>query len=795
MTIHTRSFIRLFERLTGWALAALILTIALPGLAAPQARILRISPLASFETGKPIITTVVEIVQTKRVSAATKQCANLSGDRRYRCMSEALEKPNALYSAFVFPPKNALLTVQVDNHAKEAHYVSDAKWGDSLSEPGVGTAWLVMVDAGSKMRGFDAARKLTKKFIDTMGPNDIVNVMFFNDRAVFSDSEWIASDNKAEASTFVEDAKRPKSSSARTRRLSSIIKQGVNDGFQSLGNVGSKVEVPMHQALVLLSSGYGGADPGTTGIAAAQLRQYMSNGRFPDDNTALPKSPLPVISVWYPPKTVSEFKQNAGEFMENMANPEVGGFFSIMLPNQGSAADKIVTAVRGRFAKMNIVKWRVACLAPSVTQTFALSFKNMKQPIAGDNSFKDVPIGIDPSEWPLDINRAYTRDNITAQGGVFPGGTFRIFGNFCWGGDKSRAEVYFLPEDQKPLKDLTGTSPEEARKIQQQLTAMGLRGSAIEVTEAFGEFLAPDTEGMILGSGDHAVARLIVYDNQAYRTSGVTSATILEVPATTAPMPILWLLIGAFAIIVVLLLLLLLVRSRPRRAPPPPAPVVAPQGGGGGYGGPPAASGGYGAPPAAGGYGAAPAGAAPAAAPVTPQSAQAVPPEASAATAAVPITAPDAPPEPAAPPAAPAGFAAVNQAPPVGGGPPMGAVQKTAPGISPFAPGAAAPGGAPAGGPTRATLQSPAGVFTVMAGTEVHAGRDPAQCVVLLAEARVSGVHATMKLESGQFFVRDENSNNGTFVNAVQIGPGAWTPVPQGSVLRFGPVELTLHLD
>ncbi len=125
----------------------------------------------------------------------------------------------------------------------------------------------------------------------------------------------------------------------------------------------------------------------------------------------------------------------------------------------------------------------------------------------------------------------------------------------------------------------------------------------------------------------------------------------------------------------------------------------------------------------------------------------------------------------------------------------MGAVQKTAPGISPFAPGAAPPGGAPAGGPTRATLQSPAGVFTVMAGTEVHAGRDPAQCVVLLAEARVSGVHATMKLENGQFFVRDDNSNNGTFVNAVQIGPGVWTPVPQGSVLRFGPVELTLHLD
>lgn len=793
MKIHTGSAFSFFERLTGWALAALILTVAVPGWAAPQARILRISPQASFETGQPLITTVVEIVQTKRVSAATKQCANMSGDRRYRCMSEALEQPNALYSAFVFPPKNALLTVQVDGLAKDATYVSDAKWGDSLNEPGVGTAWLVMVDAGSKMLGFDAAKTLTQDFIDTMGPNDIVNVMFFNDLAVFSDSEWIDSENKANATAFVEAAKKPGGSSSRTRRLSSIIKQGVNDGFQSLGNVGSKVKVPMHQALVLLSSGYGGADPGSTGVAAAQLQQYMTKGRFPDDNTALPKSPLPVISIWFPPKTLSDFKQVAGEFMENLANPEVGGFYSIMLPNQASSSPKIVGAVRGRFAKMNIVKWRVACLAPSLTQTFALAFTNMTQPIAGDNSFKDVPIGIDPSEWPLDIDRDATRAAIVDQGGVFPGGNFRVFGNFCWGGDKTRAEVYFLPEDQKPLNDLTGTSKEEARKIQQQLTAMGLRGTAIEVTEGFGEFQAPDTEGMVQGSGDHAVARMIIYDNQAYRTSGVTAATIVEVPATSAPFPIQWILGAALALIVLLILILLLIRSRPRSAPPPPAPVVA---SGGGYGGAPA-PGGYGAPPsggAAGGYGAPPSGSA-ATIGITPQSGPPMAPHGGAATAAVPITAPDAP-DPAHDPGhgvAP-GYAGVPQAP-VAGGPPIGGVQKTAPGISPFAPGAAPPAAAPAGGPTRATLQSPAGVFTVMAGTEVHAGRDPAQCVVLLAEARVSGVHATMKLENGQFFVRDDNSNNGTFVNAVQIGAGAWTPVPQGSVLRLGPVELTLHLD
>lgn len=135
-------------------------------------------------------------------------------------------------------------------------------------------------------------------------------------------------------------------------------------------------------------------------------------------------------------------------------------------------------------------------------------------------------------------------------------------------------------------------------------------------------------------------------------------------------------------------------------------------------------------------------------------------------------------------------------APASAGAPPQAVAQKTAPGISPFAPGQApASAPQPPAGPSRATLQSTAGVFTVMAGTEVHAGRDPAQCVVLLAEPRVSGVHASLKMDGGQLYIRDDNSNNGTFLNGVQLGAGAWTQVPQGSAVRLGPVEMTVHLD
>jgi predicted component of type VI protein secretion system len=42
--------------------------------------------------------------------------------------------------------------------------------------------------------------------------------------------------------------------------------------------------------------------------------------------------------------------------------------------------------------------------------------------------------------------------------------------------------------------------------------------------------------------------------------------------------------------------------------------------------------------------------------------------------------------------------------------------------------------------------------------------------------------------------IRDENSNNGTLVNNVRLTPGVWTPVPSGSLLRLGPIELSVRL-
>ena len=95
----------------------------------------------------------------------------------------------------------------------------------------------------------------------------------------------------------------------------------------------------------------------------------------------------------------------------------------------------------------------------------------------------------------------------------------------------------------------------------------------------------------------------------------------------------------------------------------------------------------------------------------------------------------------------------------------------------------------------QATLQGAAGVFSVSGGSEVRAGRDEAKCVVLLTDPSVSGVHASLKIESGQFWVRDERSNNGTFVDEVRLAPNTWTALKSGARLAFGPVGFNVLLE
>ncbi|MBK8941236.1 MAG: FHA domain-containing protein [Polyangiaceae bacterium] len=450
----------------------------------------------------------------------------------------------------------------------------------------------------------------------------------------------------------------------------------------------------------------------------------MTKGRFPEDNLALPKMPVPVISIWFPAGGMEERFEQARAFMQNLANTEIGGFFSVIRDKSLPRGDRIVNAVRGRFDAMWIAKWQASCVAPTIQQTFNFGF-DPSLGLAGDGSYKDVPVGIDPKSWPLDIDV----DTTVAEADktpLYPGGKVTVYGNFCWEGNKERAELFLLPKNQEVPTTLDGVTVEDAEKARKTLISQGLKATIIDAGRDSATFELPDSEKFLSGKGESFTARLVLHDNETLRTSAITKDKIITVKAVKAPLSswlkqnVAYLVIGGvvFAGVVVILLLVTVFRSGGRRrggavvAAPPPRP---------GSGGMSMAM----APAPMkfdGGMGAS-------------------------------MGAPPAPPPP----------------------PPM-----------------AAPGPAFV---QRATLTGQSGIFTVLPGVEMKAGRDGALCQILLQEPRVSGTHASLKVESGQLLVRDDNSNNGTTLNGQRLPAGVWTPVANGAQIKFGPIEFTVGLE
>jgi len=824
---------------------ALALAYASAASAAPQAHILRIDPRAGIKDGKPTLTTVIEVVQFKPLSEVLSSCAGVTGGATLSCWSAALEKPGALWDPFPFPEANAHLLVKVGGEDALTKFLDKQTWGKSQGQPDVGTAWLVSVDASSGMGNrFGDARAIAHEFIEAMGPNDLMDLMFFDDVQVVKDTKWMTYKQRANLANALNDFKSTLPSHGSDRALFKEVKTMVQSAFGSLGNSDTPGDVPLHQAMVVLSNGAGRGDPESASPSADVFHQYLNAGRFPPENTSLPKTPLPVISVWFPNNTSmveNVYRDNEAQFMQSLANPEIGGFFDIVKEGEGNAKGKtIIGLVKARFNAMWIIHWELACINSSVEQTFNLVFENTKPVILPDGTFKDVPLGIDPTQWPLDVDVKRTED-AAAQSPIYPGGQFSVYGNFCWGGDKQRAEAYFIPAGTKPNPNTNSRDPHSALQAMQQLQAEHMLGTAVSTGDGYVTFNVPDDEKVLEGAGENAVARLVVYDNKAHRASALDEKTVLTLKAQKKPLSVPLIAgIAGLAVVIVLLVMVLLRgggggRKRGGGAPPAPPGYGAP----GGYGGGPQ-------PPGYGMQGADPMAATASAQPIgmslaaaagpAPPPAPMMAPPAPMAPPPGPLFAPSAQPPPAvATPLSPAqdpsgavaaaavvqvrcpacgmntmatpGQASVcfscGQPLPAemtrggGGGvaapgfPPTGALNASplVPPPSPYGP----PPGAPAA--SAATLRGTAGQFTVQAGSEVRVGRDPAQCPIFLTEPRISGVHATVKFEAGQLFVRDETSNNGTFVSGSRIAPATWTPVPPGTPLRFGPVEFAVQLE
>jgi hypothetical protein len=819
-----------------------VLCVTRGALAAPEAHILRIDPRAGIQGGTPVLTTVVEVVQFNSLSSALEPCATITGfGPTLDCLSGTLEKPNAMWSPFPFPKGNARLLVKVDGSDTLATISGEPKkWGDSQRDPGVGTAWLVALDASSNMgTRYREALTIAREFIEAMQPNDLMDIMIFDDRLVIHNSKWKTFTERNNLVKVLNDQPTPATSHGRDRALFDELKRMTADGFNDLGNSQGPQKIPMHQAMVLLSNGGGRNDAGSAAPSADVFHQYATRGRFPEDNTSIPKTPLPIISIWFPSQSSllnDVYRNNDEQFMQALANPEIGGFFDIVREGQGEAKGKtIIGLVKARFNAMYIVKWTLACLNSSFEQSFDLEFQNTSPVIKGDATFRDVPIGLDPTQWPLSVDLAKTKAEAEANP-VYPGGTFKVYGDFCWGGDKSRAEAYFVPAGTKPDPNAHSADPELAKRAMQQLIAQNMRGGAKDASDTFAVFDVPEDEKILDGAGDNAVARVVIYDNKAHRGSGHDEKSILTLKAKKPPFNML-LIAGAVGLIVVILLLVIVLLrggggsgGRRRRAAtgalpvvaggvppgygmPPPGGYGSPPGGGysppGGYGGPSGGGpgGGMGGPPPGQGYGppfggisggaqggvlgiqaASPYGAPGGVAPVVPNSMGA---------AVVQVRCPSCQMTTMATPGQASVCFSCGQPLPanITGGP---EAPGTFPLTSKLGESNLAPPADPYGrsaAPSKALIVGPPGQFPILPGAEVRVGRDASLCAVALSEPRVSGVHSTLKFESACLWVRDEQSNNGTFVAGERIAPGAWIPVPPGGPLRFGPVEFDVRLE
>src|SRR5580658_3722761 len=177
----------------GLALAALLLPVlaARPAHASPEAHILRIDPRAGLNNGKPLLTTVIEVVQFSRLSDVLQPCAGASAAATFGCWSEQLEKPGALWQPFPFPEANAHLLVKVAGEDTLTKFADKVQWGKAQNQPNVGTAWVIAIDSSSAMGSrFGDARAIAHEFIEEMQPNDLMDLMFFDDVQVVSDTKW-----------------------------------------------------------------------------------------------------------------------------------------------------------------------------------------------------------------------------------------------------------------------------------------------------------------------------------------------------------------------------------------------------------------------------------------------------------------------------------------------------------------------------------------------------------------------------------------------------------------------------
>ena len=71
------------------------------------------------------------------------------------------------------------------------------------------------------------------------------------------------------------------------------------------------------------------------------------------------------------------------------------------------------------------------------------------------------------------------------------------------------------------------------------------------------------------------------------------------------------------------------------------------------------------------------------------------------------------------------------------------------------------------------------------AGREIRLGRDKRSCTVVLNDISISRKHATISGRSRNFYIRDDGSRGGTFVNRVRLRPNQQQMLQHDDTIQF----------
>jgi hypothetical protein len=593
---RTRAW-RAFCALQGLAIvpALLAATASLAQAETAQAKFLRIMPEPTVDEklGTPTIPMLVQYGKPTPINSFEEGCwgkatpwASDSVQAALKCMSSAIES-KGYFKSEEFPKDDARIINLVGKQPVPMEIVDATKFGEATDE-NAGTAFLILLDASFNMgKRLPEAQDIAVQIINTLGEHDAVMVRVMDDQGVKTKTKWLPKSKASEALKIVKGAAMFPDSKKPNSLVSRVQKETLGSFTELINDEVDGGTTPMLQSVVLISSATDNTATGMAGSAEAQvLHEKLVKGDLGIEGLKLP---VPVITIWTPSGdwttqygAQGQMRNAEFQYMQNLATPEVGGFFDIVQDGEAKGA-KIAKMIRQRFDDLTLLQVKANCLEPSGEQSFKMMFEGAEKKVLPDQ-WSGITVAFDWTKWLLVVNKKTTED-AAAKKPLQPGESFSVFGDFC-SSDAGSYEGYFVTESdavevKKASSDKTG---KKAKDLLQSLASKGQKAETVSAGPTEVKFKVPNTPSLFENKPDFFNMSFVLLDTKALRVSARDQKGVLNLKAAKPPINKLLIVSAIGGGVVLILLIAILARSgggggrgkRGRRGGAPPAPAPMP---------------------------------------------------------------------------------------------------------------------------------------------------------------------------------------------------------------------------